>query len=154
MRLATSDTKTYPKLATFLRNVLPNVLIEKKTIAAIKHHSGAEDKTIKEGLTWNHGPEVQVKMLVPHQVGGHTETPTGGYKLHSNIIEVATADVGRFQTGQDMRHTRVGDVHLLKVILLHELTHWAREKSETQEDPNVEDGFAFEEELYGQEIER
>lgn len=154
MRLATSDAKTYPKLATFIRNVLPNVKLEKKTIEAIKHHSGADEKTINVGLTWNNGPEVQVKMLVPHQVGGKTQTPTGGYQWGFNVIEVATADVGRFQTNQDMRHTRVGDLHLLKIILLHELTHWAREKSKTQEDPNVEDGWAFEEELYGKEIER
>ena len=93
-------------------------------------------------------------MLVPRQVGGHTETPTGGYRLHSNIIQVGTADVGRFQTGQDVRHTRVGQVPLLKIILLHELTHWAREQSGTNESPGEEDGFEFEKEVYGKIIER
>ena len=154
MRLAAKDVRDYPKFAAFVKSVLPGVVHEKKTVDGIKKHSGAGLATIQQGLAWNTGPEIQVTMLVPHEVNGQTKTPTGGYRLHSNIIEVATADVGRFQTGQDMRHTRAGDVHLIKVILLHELVHWAREQSRTAETPDVEDGFAFETEVYGEEIKR
>jgi hypothetical protein len=152
MRMNAKLVSEYPKLATFLQKVLPNVVHEKKTFDAMKKHSGATSATIQQGLGWRNGPEIQVVMLVPRQVGGHTETPTGGYRLHSNIIQVGTADVGRFQTGQDVRHTRVGQVALLKIILLHELTHWAREQSKTAETDGVEDGFAFEKEAYGEVI--
>jgi hypothetical protein len=92
-------------------------------------------------------------MLVPRERDGKTYYPTGGYTLHTNTMDVSTADVGRFQTGQDMRTTPArGQVHLITVILLHELTHWARELSKTRE--SEEDGFAFEKEAYGKVIER
>jgi predicted HD phosphohydrolase len=53
-----------------------------------------------------------------------------------------------------MRKTSRGQVHLITIILLHELTHWAREQSGTEDSPDVEDGFEFEKEAYGQVIER
>ena len=62
--------------------------------------------------------------------------------------------VGRFQTGQDMRTIKDGHVRLITVILLHELTHWAREQSGTDDSADEEDGFELEEEVYGDVIER
>ena len=82
-------------LAAFLRDVLPHARLEKETMAAIKHHSGADEKTISQGLMWNSGPEVQVTMLIPHETNGHTSDASGGYRSGSNIIQVATMDVGR-----------------------------------------------------------
>jgi hypothetical protein len=43
---------------------------------------------------------------------------------------------------------------LITIILLHEMVHWAREVSQTNEIPGVEDGFEFEKEAYGKVIER
>jgi hypothetical protein len=103
---------------------------------------------------WGSIPIINVAMLVPQERDGKVYTPTGGYRLHSDIIDVSMADVGRFQTGQDMRTTARGQVHLIMIILLHELTHWAREKSKTSDSPDVEDGFEFEKELYGKVIDR
>jgi hypothetical protein len=154
MRMNADQVSQYEEFAKHVRTALPTVVREKKIVDAIKNHSGANDKIIKEGLGWNTGPLVDVKMLVPQERDGHVYTPTGGYTLHSNTIVVSTADVGRFQTGQDMRTTARGKVHLITIILLHELTHWAREKSNTDETPGKEDGFEFEKEAYGTIIER
>jgi hypothetical protein len=154
MHMNSDQIRDYAKFAQHVRTALPAVIREKKIIAAIKNHSGADEETIKKGLTWGSGPLVNVKMLVPQERDGQVYTPTGGYTLHSNTIDVATADVGRYQTDQDVRKTVRGQVHLITVILLHELTHWAREKSRTDETPGEEDGFEFEKELYGKIIER
>jgi hypothetical protein len=154
MHMSADQIRAYAAFANHVRTALPTVIAQKKIIEGIKNHSGASEEIIKKGLMWGGGPMVNVKMLVPQQRDGKTYTPTGGYTLHSNMIDVSTADVGRYQTGQDMRSTTRGEVHLITVILLHELTHWAREKSGTSDSPDVEDGFEFEKEVYGRVIER
>jgi Metallopeptidase toxin 3 len=154
MRMNADQIHDYEKFAQHVRNALPTVVREKKIVEAMKNNSGAGDAIIKKGLIWNSGPLINVKALVPQERDGKVYTPTGGYKLHSNTIDVSMADVGRFQTGQDMRTTVRGHVHLITVILLHELTHWAREQSGTNDSPDKEDGFEFEKEAYGGVIER
>jgi len=155
MRMNADQIRDYAEFAKYVRTALPNVVRDKKIMEAIKNNSGATEAIIKKGLTWSSGPLVNVnKALVPQQRGGKVYTPTGGYKLHSNTIDVSLLDVGRYQTGQDIRETVRGQVHLITVILLHELTHWAREQSGTEESPGVEDGFEFETEVYGKVIER
>jgi len=154
VRMNADQIRDYATFAHHVRTALPGVVRDKKIMDGIKNHSGANDAIVKKGLTWGSGPLVNVKMLVPQQRGGKVYTPTGGYTLHSNTIDVSTADVGRYQTDQDKRTTSRGEVRLITVILLHELTHWAREQSGTQESPGVEDGFEFEKEVYGKVIER
>ena len=154
MRMSPDQIRDYPQFAHYVANALPKVGAQKNIMAAIQNNSGATEEIVKEGLYWGKGPVVNVKMLVPQQRNGHVYTPTGGYTLHTNIIDVATADVGRYQTGQDMRKTALGQVHLITIILLHELTHWARERSGTDDSPDKEDGFEFEKEVYGKIIDR
>ena len=154
MLMNSDQIRDYAIFAKHVRTALPTVVREKKIVEAIKNHSGADDAIINKGLTWGSGPTINVKALVPQQRGGHVYTPTGGYRLHSNTIDVSMADVGRYQTGQDMRASTRGHVHLITVILLHELTHWAREQSGTNDSPDIEDGFEFEKEAYGKIIER
>ena len=155
MHMCADQIRDYTPFAQHVRTVLPNMIGQKKIMDALKNHSGATNDIIKKGLLWGSGPLGNVKMLVPQQRDGRVYTPTGGYTLHSNKIDVSTADVGRFQTGQDMRTTPTrGQLHLITVILLHELTHWARELSGTNESPDEEDGFEFEKEAYGKVIER
>jgi Metallopeptidase toxin 3 len=154
MRMSPEQIRDYPQFAHYVATALPKAIEQKKVLEGLKNNSGASEDIIKEGLYWGKGPTVNVKMLVPQQRDGRVYTPTGGYTLHTNIIDVATADVGRYQTGQDMRKTALGQVHLITVILLHELTHWARERSNTEESPDKEDGFEFEKEVYGKIIER
>jgi hypothetical protein len=154
MRMSDDQVRDYAKFAQYVRSALPAVMGDKKVMAGIKNHSGADEATIKKGLMWGGGPTVNVKMLVPVERDGKVYTPTGGYTLHSNIIDVSTVDVGRYQTDQDLRPSARGHVHLITVILLHELTHWAREQSGTNEAPGEEDGFEFEKEVYGKVIER
>jgi hypothetical protein len=154
MRMSGDQIRDYSEFSKHVRTFLPTVISDKKIITAIKNNSGASEEVIKKGLMWGSGPVVNVKMLVPRQRDGHVYTPTGGYTLGSNIIAVSTADVGRYQTGQDMRATSRGQVHLVTVILLHELTHWAREQSDTKDSPDIEDGFEFEKEVYGKVIQR
>ncbi len=154
MRMSSDQIRDYPQFAHYVANALPKVGAQKNIMAAIQNNSGATEEIVKEGLYWGKGPVVNVKMLVPQQRNGHVYTPTGGYTLHTNIIDVATADVGRYQTGQDMRKTALGQVHLITIILLHELTHWARERSGTDDSPDKEDGFEFEKEVYGKIIDR
>jgi len=155
MHMNADQVRDYAPFAQHVRTVLPTMIGQNKIMDALKNHSGATDDIIKKGLLWGSGPLVNVKMLVPQQRDGRVYTPTGGYTLHSNTIDVSTADVGRFQTGQDMRTTPTrGQVHLITVMLLHELTHWARELSGTNESPDEEDGFEFEKEAYGKLIGR
>jgi len=154
MRMNADQVRDYEKFGQYVRNGLPTVVWEKKIMQAIKQNSGADEAIIKKGLMWGGGPIVNVKALVPQQRDGHVYTPTGGYTLHSNTIDISMADVGRYQTGEDMRTTARGQVHLITVILLHELTHWAREQSGTNESPGREDGFEFEKQAYGKVIER
>jgi Metallopeptidase toxin 3 len=154
MRMSADQIRDYPEFAHYVSTALPRVVAQKKLVNAIKNNSGASDDIIKEGLSWGKGPTVNVKMLVPQQRDGHVYTPTGGYTLHTNIIDVGTADVGRYQTGQDMRAIAGGQVHLISIILLHELTHWARERSGTSDSADKEDGFEFEKEAYGKVIDR
>jgi hypothetical protein len=154
MRVSADQIRDYPQFAHHVSAALPRVIEQKKIMNALKNNSGATEKILKEGLRWSTGPVVNVKMLVAQQRDGHVYTPTGGYTLHTNIIDVATADVGRYQTGQDMRTTAAGQVNLITIILLHELTHWARERSDTKESPDREDGFEFEKEAYGKIIDR
>ena len=154
MLMNADQIRDYAKFAQYVRTALPTVVHEKKIVQAIKNHSGASEAIIKKGLMWNSGPIINVKALVPQERGGHVYTPTGGYTLHSNTIVVSMADVGRYQTGQDMRTSVRGQVHLITIILLHELTHWAREQSGTNESPGKEDGFEFEKEAYGKIIDR
>jgi len=154
MRMSDDQASNYEQFARHVKTALPGVVRDKKIVDAIRNHSGASEAIVKQGLMWNSGPLVNVKALVPQQRDGKVYTPTGGYTLHSNTIDVSLGDVGRFQTGQDMRKTTRGQVHLITIILLHELTHWAREKSGTEDSPDVEDGFEFEKEAYGSVIER
>lgn len=154
MRMTAEQMSAYPSFAKYVRNEIPKTIRNKKVLEAVKNHSGADEKTIIEGVTWGHGPLVNAVALVPQQRDGKTYYPTGGYTLHSNKIDFSLADVGRFQQGSDMRDTAHGKVHLATIILLHELTHWAREKSNTEDSPDVEDGFEFEKEAYGSVIER
>jgi hypothetical protein len=154
MQMSADQVSKYTKFAQHLRTAIPMVFGQKKIVDGIKNHSGADDATVKMGLMWGTGPTINVAMLVPQQRDGKTYTPTGGYRLGSNIIDVSMGDVGRFQTDQDIRTTARGQVHLITIILLHELTHWAREKSGTKDSPDIEDGFEFETEVYGKVIER
>jgi len=155
MRMNPDQIRDYAPFAHHVRAALPTMMGQKKIIDAMKKHSGASDDTIKQGLVWGTGPLVNVKMLIPVERDGKVTTPTGGYTLGTNTIDVSTADVGRFQTGQDMRTTaKRGREHLITIILLHELTHWARENSPTKDSPDVEDGFEFEKEAYGDVIKR
>jgi Metallopeptidase toxin 3 len=154
MRMNDDQISKYEKFTQLVRTMLPTVTHDKKLMAAMKNHSWADDATLKKGLMWGSGPLVNVAMLVPKEEGGKTITPTGGYRLKSNIIDVGIGDVGRYQTGQDVRTTARGHVPLVTIILLHEMVHWAREVSQTNETPGVEDGFEFEKEAYGKVIER
>ena len=154
MRMNDDQISKYEKFTQLVRTMLPTVTHDKKLMAAMKNHSGADDATLKKGLMWGSGPLVNVAMLIPKEEGGKTITPHGGYRLNSNIIDVGIGDVGRYQTGQDVRTTARGHVPLVTIILLHEMVHWAREVSQTNEIPGVEDGFEFEKEAYGKVIER
>lgn len=154
MRMNADQIRDYTSFAHHVRTAVSGAARDKKIVGAIRNNSGASEEIVKEGLAWGTGPLVNVKALIPQERGGKVYTPTGGYTLHSNTIDVSMADVGRFQTGQDKRKTSSGQVNLITVILLHELTHWAREKSGTNDSADVEDGFEFEKEAYGSVIER
>jgi hypothetical protein len=154
MQMSTDQVSKYTQFAHHVRTAIPMMIGQRKIVDGIMNHSGADEATVKKGLIWGTGPTVNVALLVPQERDGKTYYPTGGYRLGSNIIDISMGDVGRFQTDQDMRTTARGQVHLITIILLHELTHWAREKSGTSDSPDVEDGFEFEKEVYGKVFER
>jgi hypothetical protein len=100
---------------------------------------------------------VNVMALVPQERGGHTYTPAGGYRLRSNIIDVSMADVGRLSNRARLAHklawTGAFDCHH-PAARTDPLIHWAKEQSGKNESPGKEDGFEFEEDVYGKIIDR
>ena len=151
MRMRADQIDKYKPFASHVQHAIPRLIHDKKILDGIKNHSGADEKTITQGVTWGQGPMIDVKPLVPHQnPDGTVSYPDAGYTAATDTIGFSLAAVGRFMQGFDMvSSSKRGSVHPVTVTLLHELTHWARAKSGTEETPGVEDGFAFETEVFG-----
>jgi hypothetical protein len=97
MQMNADQMRDYAMFAKHVRTALPAVVREKKIMEGLKNNSGASGAIIKKGLLWGGGPMINVKALVPQERDGHVYTPTGGYRLGSNTIDVSMADVGRYQ---------------------------------------------------------
>jgi Metallopeptidase toxin 3 len=156
MRMKADQMAQFKIFAPHVRLGMPKILTHHKIVQAIKHHSGASDEIIKKGLWWGSGPFLDIKQMFLKQLPGDAGwiDPSGGYTLGTNIIDLSASAVAAFEAGHDQVRTKVGEVSYMTVVLLHELTHWAREQSGTKDDPDVEDGWEFEIEAYGRKIVR
>ena len=125
------DTKTFPKFAKYVSTILPLMAHVKSIVSAIDSISElGDEKAIKDALSWGHGPVLEIRILIDKQIGNKVCSPRAGYTPHTNIIVMRQRDVSAYEQGKDMRKTANGHmVHIVGVQLLHELTHWARDKA-------------------------
>lgn len=143
------DTKTFPKFTKYVSTVLPTVANVKSIVSAIDSISElGDEKTIKGAFTWGQGPVLEIKILIDKQIGNKVYSPRAGYTPHTNIIVMRQRDVVAYEQGDDLRKTVNGHmVHIVGVQLLHELTHWARDKAGKGETEDL--GYVFETQIYG-----
>jgi hypothetical protein len=144
------DTKTFPKFTKYVSTVLPTVAHVKSIVSAIDSISElGNPKAIEAALAWGQGPILEIKILIDKQIGNKVYSPRAGYTPHTNTIVMRQRDVVAYEQGNDMRKTVNGHmVHIAGVQLLHELTHWARDRAKNKDEP--EDlGYVFEKQIYG-----
>jgi hypothetical protein len=143
------DTKSFPKFTKYVSTALPTLAGVDSIVSAIDDISELGDPAkIKEALAWGKGPVIDIQILIDKQIGNKVYSPRAGYTPHTNIIVMRQKDVAYYEMGSDMRKTASGHmVHVVGVQLLHELTHWARDRAGKDEDEDL--GFVFEKQIYG-----
>jgi hypothetical protein len=143
------DAKSFPKFTKYVSTVLPTVANANSIVSAIDSISELGDPAqIKEALAWGKGPVIDIQILIDKQIGNKVYSPRAGYTPHTNIIVMRQKDVAYYEMGSDLRKTANGNmVHVVGVQLLHELTHWARDRAGKDEDEDL--GFVFEKQVYG-----
>ncbi|WP_165252485.1 hypothetical protein [Paludisphaera soli] len=146
MRMDPDDIKTYKKFRYYVSTNIPEVRNMPFIINALKRFSGnTSEKTIKDALLWNKGPEIQlVEGLICAGVKA-----SGCYRVDSNVIRVEKAHVDEFEAGKGLRHTSSGKlVYFVGLTLLHELCHWANDGTGAEDLTHEK----FEQALYGKVI--
>ncbi len=143
MRMSAADQKTYPKMASYVRNKIPGVIFVTPIVDAFRKVGGINRSTLKQALLWDKGPQIKITPLVG-AYGAFTPN------IKSNEIRVNTQLAKDFEAGTDRRVTRAGNVYLLGVTLLHELVHWADDQDGI--DRPGEEGEEFEKMMYGKVI--
>ena len=140
MKMAALDIKKYPKLAYYVRVNVPDVINVATIVGAFKKIGGINRATLKNALAWNHGPSIKITPLVG-EFGEFTPDE------HSNEIRIDQSMVEDFEKGKGRRVVHAGNVYLVGVTLLHELTHWADDQDGI--DRAGEEGEEFERAMYG-----
>jgi hypothetical protein len=138
--MTATDVRSYPKLAFYVRNDLPQVLRVPAIVAAFAKIGGVARPSLQAALRWNSGPSIKVTVLV----GALGEFSPG---IKSQEIRIARSMVADFEAGKGQRAARAGSVYLVGVTLLHELVHWADDQDGI--DRSGEEGEEFERALYG-----
>jgi Metallopeptidase toxin 3 len=144
--------RSFPKFVRHVSVQLPRLARDATLLAALRQFSGmAPEALLRGALRWGGLPRVEVKFLAPSPApGGGVRIPTGGYTNHTDTITLNKTLVDEFEKGGGRLPTaRRGHVALVEVILLHELTHWAKEQVQAEDSENHDEGFAFEEAFYG-----
>jgi len=148
MKMNPADIKSHKGLVRFVTGHMPLLAKDPKLIQAIQECAGNIDAAkIRHALQWNTLPQIEIKALT----SDGRQTPAGGYTAHSNRLTLNAYHVGLHEDGeQDVRSTpKRGQVHLVEVDLLHELTHWAKEQAGGADSGGPEEGFEFERKFYG-----
>ena len=143
MKMSAADIKTYPKMAYYVKNDLPDVVKAPGMMSAMRKIGQLKKNKLMGALKWGQGPTIKVAALV-NAVGEFTPN------IKSNEIRVDTNLVRNFESGRGIRKSRAGNVYLLGVTLLHELVHWGDDQDGV--DRNGEEGAEFEKLIYGKVI--
>lgn len=143
MRMTPQDIKKYPKLAYYVRVNLPEVMRVPAIVSAFNKIGGINRSTLRGALVWGAGPTIKVTPLIK-AYGEFTPD------CHSQEIRVDTKVVDDFEAGKGVRLAHAGNVYLVGVTLLHELTHWADDQDGV--DRPGEEGEEFERSVYGKVI--
>ncbi len=143
MRMLPVDIKSYPRLAYYVRNDLPQIMRVPSIVAAMSRIGQLNRAKLSMAVRWNYGPQIRVTPLV----GAYGEfTPN----ISSNEIRIDTNVVRNFEAGRGRRVARAGNVYLVGVTLLHELVHWGDDQDGV--DRPGEEGAEFERLIYGSVI--
>jgi len=143
MRMNPKDMKKYPKLAYYVRINIPEILKVSTIVSAFNKIGGINRATLRGALTWGAGPTINIMNLV----GAFGEfTPD----CHSQEIRMDRKIVDEFEAGKGKRVAHAGNVYLVGVTLLHELTHWADDQDGI--DRPGEESEEFERAMYGKVI--
>jgi hypothetical protein len=143
------DTASFPKFTKYVSTVIPTLANVGSIVSAIDSISELGDPaTIKRALSWGNGPIIDIQILIDKEIGGKVYSPRAGFTPHTNIIVMRQKDVAYYEMGSDLRKAANGHmVHVVGVQLLHELTHWARDRAGKDETEDL--GFVFEKQVYG-----
>jgi hypothetical protein len=140
MKMTAEDIRKYPKLAYYVKVNIPQVATVPAIVSAFAKIGGISRPTIATAIKWGIGPSIKITDLV----GAFGEfTPETG----SQEIRIDRRLVEEFEAGKGRRTARAGNVFLVGVTLLHELTHWADDRDGI--DRAGEEGEEFERAMYG-----
>jgi len=141
--MTAADIKTYPKLAFYVKNDLPKVLMAPAIVSAMNSIGQVNTSKLKAALGWGFGPQIKITNLA----GAYGEfTPN----IKTNEIRIDRNVVTDFETGKGKRVAKAGNVYLVGVTLLHELVHWGDDQDGI--DRPGEEGEEFEIKMYGNVI--
>ena len=143
--MITTELGSYPKLAKYLRTMLPiSPRYVPKRYKAYAKHCGDDAKAL-EGITYGRGPTlkaVDVKAAIGEEANAYFWEPHGKDNL---FIEIKNAK--KYEKNPDKYHVAI------QYLMLHELIHWARHAlSLSVEVDGKEAGNSFEVEAYGVDV--
>ncbi len=143
MKMTASDIRTYPKLAYYVKENLPEIINVPIIVSALNRIGQINEMNLRLALVWGSNPTLKIT----HIAGGYGEfTPN----TNSNEIRIDKAMVEEFEAGTGKREARAGKVYLVGVTILHELVHWGDDQDGI--DRAGEEGEEFEQMVYGSVI--
>lgn len=143
MKMSQTNIKEYPKLAYYIRVNIPEVVNVPVIVNAFRKIGGINRTTLRTALAWGMGPTIRITDLVD-ALGEFTPD------ISSQEIRINRRMVEEFEAGKGKRAAHDGNVYLVGVTLLHELTHWADDQDGI--DRPGEEGAEFERAMYGKVI--
>jgi hypothetical protein len=154
MRMSPEDRKNFPNLAFYVRVNMPQVTGVQTIVRNMKRHGSVGLAELRTALVWGAKPLIVLADLsaVPAPDGSGLVSANGRFDpAKPDQVEL---DIGRAQEFEDdaygagIDQTADGrSVFIVGTTLLHELCHWGNFHHGRAE--AVEEGIAFEEDVYG-----
>lgn len=138
MIVSQSLVKTYPLIAGWICNRLPNVKKNTKVFKAFQRYAGFDEKVAERALVHGNLPNIEYRNI---------PTANGEFNpKYPDTVFLAMAVCKRFVDFSDDSRMHV----LVESTLLHEMVHWGNAIAKRTEPQEM--GKAFEREAYGQDI--
>jgi len=142
----------YPKLAEYLENGIQGILKNKSIVSALMQRGDLSYKQIKHDVQWDQGPEIKVDDLGYNR---HVDPIFGEYRHEKtknpdpNSLYLSTFVMEYLKSAKTQEDLDAA-IFWIAVEILHEYTHYG----DWQDGDKVqwETGWAFEEDVYGEDI--